>query len=366
MDSKWVELFVHWDTIINQTSGEASPYYMASKVITTRDGSRSLFSNRFQQHYHNIAGALTESRNVFFDNTGLSRALAEHRDITLCEVGLGTGLHVALVECMRKRTGSRSQVHYYSVEKYPLEVDVIRQMDFGRICPGMEEVVVRLADDLYQARDGESVTVTISPDGKTEDGKKEGEGEGEGEGKGKAEAEAEAETEGKGEVMAATEKKPTEEIAGLLETSRNAEEPEQADTSKNPLKSETQLPVGTPFTRVEVFRGDFHDWNLAVFNRPAQIILHDAFSPDTNPDLWTVATFRKLMEAADPQAMLGTYCSATRARAAMILAGWHIGRVQGPPGKREVTVASPDEAMLSAFRGVNEELLMNRFREELS
>ncbi|TVQ75267.1 MAG: hypothetical protein EA363_00740 [Balneolaceae bacterium] len=276
---------------------------MASKIITTRDGSRSVFSNRFQQHYHNIAGALTESRNVFFDNTGLSKALAEHRDITLVEVGFGTGLHVALLECMRKRTGSRSQVHYYSVEKFPLEGDVVRRMDFGRICPGMDEVVGRIADALFEARDGESVSVTITPD------------------------------------------KPAVAEKGLPDVENTA---------------------GTPFTRVEVFRSDFHDWDLSVLNRPAQIILHDAFSPDTNPDLWTVATFRKLLEAADPHAMLGTYCSATRARAAMILGGWHIGRVQGPPGKREVSVASPDAAMLSAFKRVNEELLMKRFREELS
>jgi len=319
---------------------------MASKIITTRDGSRSVFSNRFQQHYHNIAGALTESRNVFFDNTGLSKALAEHRDITLCEVGFGTGLHVALVECMRKRTGSRSQVHYYSIEKFPLEGDVVRRMEFGRICPGMNEVVGRIADALYEARDGESVSVTITPDKPVEVGK------------GLPDMED-----------------PAGMVAGLLEASDNDDHPgpdassentESAGSSKKPNRSETQMPTGTPFTRVEVFRSDFHDWDLSVLNRPAQIILHDAFSPDTNPDLWTVATFRKLLEAADPHAMLGTYCSATRARAAMILAGWHIGRVQGPPGKREVSVASPDAAMLSAFKRVNEELLMNRFREELS
>lgn len=346
---------------------------MAPKIITTRDGSRSVFSNRFQQHYHNIAGALTESRNVFFDNTGLSRALAEHRDITLCEVGFGTGLHVALLECMRKRTGSRSQVHYYSVEKFPMEGDVVRRMDFGRICAGMDEVVGQLADALFEAPDGESVSVMITPEKPVQEGK----------------------------VLPDMED-PSGKVAGLLEASENNEHadpdassentsstgvtessdpadtsynrkpdvssdnPKSGGSSKKPGRIETTLPAGTPFTRVEVFRGDFHDWDLSVLNRPAQIILHDAFSPDTNPDLWTVATFRKLFEAADPHAMLGTYCSATRARAAMILAGWHIGRVQGPPGKREVSVASPDEAMLPAFKGVNEELLMKRFREELT
>ncbi len=266
---------------------------MSLKIITTRDGSRSLFSEQFQQHYHNISGALTESRNVFFDNTGLSKALAEHRNFTLCEVGFGTGLHVALLESMRKRTGSRSQVHYYSVEKYPLEGRIVRRMDFGRICEGMDEFAGQIADALYSAKDGESVVKTIEHDSQ----------------------------------------KSLENI---------------------------------PYTRIEVFRGDFHDWHLSIINQPARFILHDAFSPHANPELWTTQTFRKLLSVADSEAMLGTYCSATKARAAMILAGWHVARVEGPPGKREVTLASPSEKALAGYKRVNEDQLTERFREELS
>ncbi len=294
---------------------------MAPKVITTRDGSRSLFSTRYQQHYHNISGALTESRNVFFDNTGLSRALAEHRNITLCEVGFGTGLHVVLLECLRKRTGSRSQVHYYSVEKYPLEGSTVRQMDFDRICQGINKVVGQLADALYAARDGDCVTMTLQNDPETVPLPESGHASG--------------------------RQQPCN-AAGLL------------------ISGGKSQPDDAPFTRVEVFRGDFIDWDLSHINHPAHFILHDAFSPDTNPDLWTVPTFKKLHLAADPGAMMGTYCSATKARAAMVLAGWHVARVQGPPGKREVTVASPDEMALSGLKQVNEASLAERFRDELS
>ena len=331
----------------DSVSDEARSQNMSSKIITTRDGSQSLFSGRFQQHYHNIAGALTESRNVFFDNTGLSRALADHRDITLCEVGFGTGLHVALVEGLRKRTGSRSQVHYYSVEKYPLEGDVVRQMGFGRICPGMDEEVGQIADALFSARDGDRVSVTLTSD-------QEAEGPGDSDRESSADSRPAAENKS-GKATGIT----TGEVAGLLTASEGTEYVERGS------QTESLMPAGTPFTRVEVYRGDFHDWDMSTLSRKAQFILHDAFSTDVNPDLWTVATFRKLMLVADPQAMLGTYCSSTRARAAMLLAGWHVGRVPGPPGKREVTVASPDEAMLARFKRVNEENLKDRFREEL-
>ncbi len=325
---------------------------MASRIITTRDGSRSVFSDRFQQHYHNIAGALTESRNVFFDNTGLSRALSGHRDITLVEVGFGTGLHVALLECMRKRTGSRSQVHYYSVEKFPLAEDVVRGMDFGRICPGLDKIVGDIAGELHRARDGSSVCVTLTrdqdSDGHTEQGLKVKKSGVDGNGQNEAPADL------------AKHKNSGGKVAGLLGECKDRPYVEHTAPVNDPP------PQGMPYTRVEVYRGDFHDWDLSVLNRKADVILHDAFSPDANPDLWTVPTFRKLLQAAGPQAMLGTYCSATKARAAMLLAGWHVGRVPGPPGKREVTVASPDETMLAEFKRVNEALLMDRFREELT
>ena len=335
----------------DSVSDEARSQNMSSKIITTRDGSQSLFSGRFQQHYHNIAGALTESRNVFFDNTGLSRALADHRDITLCEVGFGTGLHVALVEGLRKRIGSRSQVHYYSVEKYPLEGDVVRQMGFGRICPGMDEEVGQIADALFSAREGDRVSVTLTSDQQA-DGPDEPKHANSPKNQPVSEKKSDKKT-GK------PSQKTPGKVAGLLAASEGAEYHERGNPAVYPM------PTGTPFTRVEVYRGDFHDWDMTTLNRKADFILHDAFSPDVNPDLWTVATFRKLLQAAGPQAMLGTYCSSTRARAAMLLAGWHVGRVPGPPGKREVTIASPDEAMLAGFKRVNEALLMDRFREEL-
>jgi tRNA U34 5-methylaminomethyl-2-thiouridine-forming methyltransferase MnmC len=322
--------------------------HMESRIITTRDGSRSVFSDRFQQHYHNIAGALTESRNVFFDNIGLTRALSEHRDITLVEVGFGTGLHVALLECMRKRTGSRSQVHYYSVEKFPLAGDVVSGMGFGRIGPGLDKVVGDIAGELHRARDGISVCVTLTRD--QEPVEQPGEA-----------PRKHVSTGGEREEVedVSVDETVGMKVAGLLGECKDRPYVEHTAPDNDPP------PQGMPYTRVEVYRGDFHDWDLSVLNRKADFILHDAFSPDANPDLWTVSTFRKLLQAAGPQAMLGTYCSATKARAAMLLAGWHVGRVPGPPGKREVTVASPDEAMLRDFKRVNEALLMDRFREEL-
>lgn len=304
---------------------------MTPKIVTTRDGSQSLFSDRFQQHYHNISGALTESRNVFFDNTGLTRALSEHRNFTLVEVGFGTGLHVALLECMRKRTGSRSQVHYYSVEKYPLTGDIVRRMNFDHVCAGMGVVVGKLAEMLYTARKGQRAKVTLHPSDVTGDDSNRSAG---------------VTDPAHSNMASATAAAPCD-ATGLLVSGKHPD-------------TETE-----PFTRVEVFRGDFHEWDLTGIQNPTDFILHDAFSPNANPDLWSVPVFKKLLAAAAQKAVLGTYCSASKARAAMVLAGWHVARIPGPPGKREVTIASPDDSVLAGCKRVNESSLADRFRKEL-
>lgn len=302
----------------SESKGDSSS--MAPAIVTTRDGSKSMYSQYYRQHYHNIAGALTESRHVFFDNTGLSNALAGHKDIVILEVGFGTGHHIALLECLRKRTGSRSRVFYYGIEKNPVRGDLVRQMGFGKICTGMDQAAGEIADALCAVGDGDSVRFMIR-DGSL------------------------------GPVTG------SDQISGAAK--------------RGEVPSGGKSPSDGPFTRIEILRGDFTEMAFADASNkniipPVDFFLHDAFSPHVNPELWTVRTFTALMSLADKQAMLGTYCSATKARAAMILAGWHVARAAGPPGKREVTVASPDEGCLRGYKRVNEKLLSDRFRDELA
>ena len=40
------------------------------EVITTRDGSRTLYSRQYQQSFHSVHGALTEAHHVFLEGSG--------------------------------------------------------------------------------------------------------------------------------------------------------------------------------------------------------------------------------------------------------------------------------------------------------
>lgn len=90
-------------------------------------------------------------------------------------------------------------------------------------------------------------------------------------------------------------------------------------------------------------------------------ILHDAFSPDVNEELWTPDVFEKLISISKSDAVLSTYCAASSARAAMAVAGWKVARAPGAVGKREMTLASTDSDKLEDFKRVNEKRLAERF-----
>ena len=111
---------------------------------------------------------------------------------------------------------------------------------------------------------------------------------------------------------------------------------------------------------LNLFIGKFEDFKPVEIQ--ADFFFHDAFSPEVNQELWTTETFRRLYSIASKEAVLVTYCAASKARAAMAVAGWKLAKTQGALGKREMTVASLSEEKLSEFKRVNEKRLIERFR----
>jgi tRNA U34 5-methylaminomethyl-2-thiouridine-forming methyltransferase MnmC len=82
-------------------------------LVHTADGSPSLYSERFGQHYHSMHGAVQESRHVFLEH-GLQ---AQHqRTIRLLEFGFGTGLNAWLTAQLDVL------VKYTALEAFPVEM----------------------------------------------------------------------------------------------------------------------------------------------------------------------------------------------------------------------------------------------------
>jgi len=62
----------------------------------------------------------------------------------------------------------------------------------------------------------------------------------------------------------------------------------------------------------------------------------DAFSPDVNPECWTLQMFQQLHQCMKPDAILVTYSVKGSVRRNLINAGFSINKCPGPAGKREI------------------------------
>lgn len=102
-----------------------------SKIIITKDGSSTLFSQQFNQHYHNPNGAVGESRHNFFQQSGLVASLPDSVNLHIFETGLGSGLNLAILNSLLEAEQCRSNVHFFSVEAYPLSPEQAGQIAFG-------------------------------------------------------------------------------------------------------------------------------------------------------------------------------------------------------------------------------------------
>ncbi|MCW3102928.1 MAG: hypothetical protein JWO09_1368 [Bacteroidetes bacterium] len=101
---------------------------MQRQIITTSDGSHSLYVPELNEHYHSIHGAIQESRHVFIE-AGLKHTLNNnHSALSVFEVGFGTGLNALLTYLESERSGVK--IDYTSVEAFPLEEAIFHELNY--------------------------------------------------------------------------------------------------------------------------------------------------------------------------------------------------------------------------------------------
>ncbi|WP_277086542.1 tRNA (5-methylaminomethyl-2-thiouridine)(34)-methyltransferase MnmD [Porphyromonas catoniae] len=129
------------------------------ELQATEDGSLTLYTPRFGEHYHSTHGAVQESRHIY---TGLAlegRLATWHQDkerpLRLFEVGLGTGLNALLTALIADK--EQIPIHYTSIEKYPLAEEVFHHLSYEDIVgEGSDVLLCRLHESPW----GEDVSIT--------------------------------------------------------------------------------------------------------------------------------------------------------------------------------------------------------------
>jgi tRNA U34 5-methylaminomethyl-2-thiouridine-forming methyltransferase MnmC len=254
----------------------SNPREQQVKVAATRDGSHTIYSSQFDQHYHNPNGAVAESKHVFFEQSRLLDDIKNSNPITILEVGFGTGLNLLLLMDYVLDMKSNSTIHFFSIEGFPIRAQTAAKLNYGQHLGNQNtaDPLPAIFDDLSEGMNEFSITSNIT---------------------------------------------------------------------------------------LHLFNGMFDKFNPN--NLRADYIFHDAFSPDVNPELWTGDTFKKLANVSSEDAVLTTYCAASKAQGAMAWAGWKVAKTKGALGKREMIVASPSEEPLANFKRINEEHYAHRYEE---
>lgn len=100
--------------------------------LLTEDGSHTLLNEKWQVTYHSKFGALQESNTVYINagfNHLLNKLLGENPQLSILEMGLGTGLN-AFLTYLRTIKYPHIKVKYTGVDAYPITFDMAQKLNY--------------------------------------------------------------------------------------------------------------------------------------------------------------------------------------------------------------------------------------------
>jgi tRNA U34 5-methylaminomethyl-2-thiouridine-forming methyltransferase MnmC len=102
------------------------------EIITTLDGSKTIFLSEWNEHYHSKHGAIQEAYHVFIQH-GLyhfyhPKLDSESKHISILEVGFGTGLNAFITMLEAEKLGLN--INYVGVEAFPIEMDEVLELNY--------------------------------------------------------------------------------------------------------------------------------------------------------------------------------------------------------------------------------------------
>lgn len=101
---------------------------MKREIMITSDGSTTIHLPDWNEQYHSKHGAIQEAYHVFI-RAGFDKVI-EHKneEVSVLEIGFGTGLNAFITFLEAKKTGLN--LHYVGVEAYPVDFDEIKELNY--------------------------------------------------------------------------------------------------------------------------------------------------------------------------------------------------------------------------------------------
>lgn len=99
---------------------------MEQRLFITEDGSHSVADPELNVTYHSRHGAVQESRHIFIE-AGLKEMLKKKHEISVFELGFGTGLNALLTLI------EPGNFYYEAAELFPLDTSVVSTLNYTEI-----------------------------------------------------------------------------------------------------------------------------------------------------------------------------------------------------------------------------------------
>lgn len=103
---------------------------MNREIITTEDGSKTIYIKHLNETYHSQNGAIQEAHHVFIKN-GLIKL--NNYQINILELGFGTGLNVLVTINELLKNDKNHIINYFTIEKYPVTTSEIETLDYAQL-----------------------------------------------------------------------------------------------------------------------------------------------------------------------------------------------------------------------------------------
>ncbi|HRY33615.1 MAG TPA: tRNA (5-methylaminomethyl-2-thiouridine)(34)-methyltransferase MnmD [Bacteroidales bacterium] len=104
---------------------------MELQLVVTEDGSHTFFNPALNEHYHSINGAIQESRHIFIKH-GFQAAVIRKQEMSILEVGFGTGLNTLLT--FKENCQRHLKIRYVAIEPEPLGEEHLKLLNYpGKI-----------------------------------------------------------------------------------------------------------------------------------------------------------------------------------------------------------------------------------------
>ncbi len=105
---------------------------MKKQIITTADGSKTIYFPEWNEYYHSKHGAIQEAQHVYI-KSGLEfrNKLKRNSSLNLLEFGFGTGLNAYLAAIYANN--NQIKINYHGIEKFPLSQQEISDFNYDEI-----------------------------------------------------------------------------------------------------------------------------------------------------------------------------------------------------------------------------------------